>query len=103
MTEKPSTTDPRRIFPWWGSVCLAVVSYVSLTYGVPLIAHEHPELQQLSQFAPSLAPIITIGFLLLAGQQLYAGSENTKKEQKNVKPDSEVNTVTDSVNHNEKE
>lgn len=55
-------------FPWWGSVLLAVISYSGLKYGLPrLVDHSSP----LIALVPMLAPLSAMGFLLLAGKQLY--------------------------------
>ena len=48
-------------WPWWLSLLLAVIVYPALKYGLagsPLA---------------KLAPLVTIGFLLLAAKQLYDG------------------------------
>ncbi len=48
-------------WPWWLSLLLAVIAYAALNYGLagsPLA---------------KLAPLVAIGFLLLAAKQLYDG------------------------------
>lgn len=48
-------------WPWWLSLLLAVITYAGLKYGLagsPLA---------------KLAPLVAIGFLLLAAKQLYDG------------------------------
>lgn len=55
-------------WPWWLSICLAILSYSGLKYGLPLLAGEEilPE-----DFLKLLAPLVAMGFLLLAAKQLY--------------------------------
>lgn len=61
-------------FPWWGSILLAVVAYCGLKYGVgQLFPGEH----RLISIFQLLAPLAAMGFLLLAGKQLYDGEQET--------------------------
>ncbi len=55
-------------FPWWGSVILAIITYYGLKYG---LATYLGDTAPLVRFARLLAPILTVGFLLLAAKQLY--------------------------------
>lgn len=58
-------------FPWWGSIILAILGYTGLKYGVPKLITEDSALAPLVGLVPLLAPLLAIGFLLLAGKQLY--------------------------------
>ncbi len=65
-------------FPWWCSVLLAIVAYYGCRYGiVELLGEDH----RLIDFGQLLAPITAMGFLLLAGKQLYDGEETEHDEQ----------------------
>jgi hypothetical protein len=55
-------------FPWWGSVLLAILTYCGLKYGsARIIATD----SALGGLVPLFAPLAAMGFLLLAGKQLY--------------------------------
>lgn len=61
-------------FPWWGSIVLAILAYCGLKYGmVELLPDEH----RLTGLFRLLAPLAAMGFLLLAGKQLYDGTQET--------------------------
>ncbi len=55
-------------FPWWVSILLAIASYYSCKYGLVTIVGEEAPLTGLFEL---FAPIIAMGFLLLAAKQLY--------------------------------
>lgn len=55
-------------FPWWGSVILAIGSYYGLKYGSHYVLAPNSPLFGL---IPLFAPLSAMGFLLLAGKQLY--------------------------------
>ncbi len=59
-----------RRFPWWGSVLLSIAAYYGLKYGIPKFADLS---SSTSEFLALLAPLTAMGFLLLAGKQLYNG------------------------------
>jgi len=61
---------PQR-FPWWLSIIIAATSYYLLKYLIPGLVPETSAMYKLSQAAPTIAPIITIVFLLLGAKQLY--------------------------------
>jgi hypothetical protein len=64
-----------RRFPWWGSVLLAILSYFGLKHGsLQIIAAD----SALADLLPLFAPLASMGFLLLAGKQLY---DTEHKEQ----------------------
>ncbi|TKB08153.1 hypothetical protein [Desulforhopalus sp. IMCC35007] len=67
----PSVPEKNRFTPWWLSVIGAIVTYCSLKYVFPELKVASATLQQLFQLGPSLAPVFTIPFLLLAAKQLY--------------------------------
>ncbi len=55
-------------FPWWCSVLLAILTYCGLKYGAPkIVAGDNT----LAGLLPLFAPLAAMGFLLLAGKQLY--------------------------------
>lgn len=55
-------------FPWWGSVVLAIIGYLGCKYGpLYLLDPQH----RLSDLLPQFAPVVAMGFLLLAAKQLY--------------------------------
>ena len=61
---------PQR-FPWWLSIIIAAASYYLLKYLIPGLVPETSAMYKLSQTAPTIAPIISIVFLLLGAKQLY--------------------------------
>ena len=63
--------------PWWGTVLLAILSYYSLKYGAQKIL---PQDHGLHGFLPLLAPLIAMGFLLLAAKQLYDDDPKAPEE-----------------------
>jgi len=83
---------PQR-FPWWLSIIIAAASYYSLKYLIPGLVPETSAMYKLSQAAPTIAPIITIGFLLLGAKQLYdpvPGQEKTTNAASEDTPPDEV-------------
>lgn len=62
-------------FPWWGSVLLAVLAYCGLKYGMVQLMGQESRLISLIRL---IAPLAAMGFLLLAGKQLY---DEDEKEQ----------------------
>jgi hypothetical protein len=79
-------TLPFRL-PWWGSILVAIVVYCGLKYGIPRLQLVNPILQQLSQAAPSFAPILAIPWLLLAAKQLYDTDAGSSPGEKQEPPD----------------
>ena len=73
--------------PWWGSILVAIVVYCGLKYGIPRLQVVNPILQQLSQAAPSFAPILAIPWLLLAAKQLYDSDAGPSPGEKQEPPD----------------
>ena len=75
-------------FPWWGSVLLAILAYCSLKYGVIQLLPAEKRIVALSQL---LAPLSAMGFLLLAGKQLYdnddGGDTNEQEEHDDDTPE----------------
>lgn len=73
-------------FPWWGSVLLAIATYYGCKHGIPQFLGEDHRLADLGQL---LAPITAMGFLLLAGKQLYDGDteDKQKTDQQDMPPD----------------
>ncbi len=71
-------------FPWWGSVLLAIASYFGLKNGAQYILAEDSPLFGL---IPLFAPLIAMGFLLLAGKQLY-DDEGVQTPPSDENPDS---------------
>lgn len=67
-------------FPWWGSVLLAIAAYYGLKYGTPKIL---PADTPLADLIPLFAPLSAMGFLLLAGKQLYDDEKETEHSEKN--------------------
>lgn len=81
-------------WPWWLSICLAILSYAGLKYGLPLLVGEEilPE-----EFLKLLAPLTAIGFLLLGAKQLYdipSADQDFQNQtgDKNLSPDDEEET-----------
>jgi hypothetical protein len=70
-------------FPWWVSIVLAVLAYCGLKYGlVELLPDEH----RLIGLLQLLAPLAAMGFLLLAGKQLYDGEQKADSGQDSDSP-----------------
>ena len=66
-------TDSRhsRGIPWWAYVSIAAILYIALKYLAPAVPTEIPWIRILLQAGPLLAPIVSIGFLLLGAKALY--------------------------------
>ncbi len=77
--EKPRQRRSR--ITWWNSLLLAICSYIFFKYTAPTLNLQHPVLQELCKASPTFAPIITIGFLLLAAKKLYDGDTNGEDNQ----------------------
>lgn len=60
--------------PWWVSALLAILSYYALKYLVPQLLPG-----TFASFAPKLAPLTAMAFLLHSGALLYEG--DTKSEE----------------------
>ncbi len=86
MTPQETAQPTKSWCPWWLSILAAIIVYSVLKYLVPNLFLENPEMQQLSQLAPQLAPVLTIPFLLLGAKQLYDGVTPDKEEE--IKEDS---------------
>ena len=74
-------------FPWWISVLLAIGSYYGCKYGLVSIVGEEAPLAGLFEL---FAPIIAMGFLLLAAKQLYddaPGDVENEEDDADVKED----------------
>ena len=63
-----NTREIPRHIPWWVHLLLAIAAYVLLKYVLPQIDGLSPNLKGIAE---QLAPIITIVFLVLAGNGLY--------------------------------
>ena len=69
-------------FPWWISVVLAIGSYYGCKYGLVRIVGAEAPLAGLFEL---FAPIIAMGFLLLAAKQLYDDApKNVENEDNDV-------------------
>jgi len=71
--------------PWWLSVLFAILSYSLLKYLVPQLQFAGGTIRNMAVFAPRLAPVTAILFLLLAAIRLYDsdnGSESDDQEDK---------------------
>ena len=70
---------------------IAAASYYSLKYLIPGLIPETSAMYKFSQAAPTIAPIITIVFLLLGAKQLYdpvpGQKEATDSASEDVPPD----------------
>ncbi len=77
-----NTREIPRHIPWWVYLLMAIAAYVLLKYMLPQIDGLSPQLQGLAE---QLAPIITIIFLVLAGNGLYRFS-TPETNDKNDKP-----------------
>ncbi len=77
-----NTREIPRHIPWWVHLLLAITAYVLLKYVLPQIEGISPKMQGIAE---QLAPIITIDFLVLAGNGLYRFS-TPKTEGKDDKP-----------------
>ena len=77
-----NTQEIPRHIPWWVHLLIAIAAYVLLKYMLPQIDGLSPQLQGLAE---QLAPIITIIFLVLAGNGLYRFS-TPETNDKNDKP-----------------
>lgn len=65
-------------WPWWGSVALAIAAYNGLKYGIPKLMDIS---SSTAEFLALLAPLAAMGFLLLAGKQLYDGTPTQDQEE----------------------
>ncbi len=81
MTTQETAQPTKSWCPWWLSILTAIIVYSCLKYLIPNVFSENPEMQQLSQLAPQLAPVLTIPFLLLGAKQLYDGVTPKKEEE----------------------
>ena len=92
MQKKNSALSTR--FPWWLSIILAAACYYSLKYLLPDLVPENSPMYPLSQAGPSVAPIITIIFLLLGAKRLYDPVPDAEKPAEedvdNNKPKSDL-------------
>lgn len=68
-------------FPWWCSVLLAIAAYCGLKYGVTEFFPEESRLIGLIQL---FAPLTAMGFLLLAGKQLYDEDQTTSEKEQTI-------------------
>jgi len=66
----PGLPPPCLRISWWGYVLLAIAGYAFLKYSAPDLAAA-AGYAAFGGFLALLAPIITIGFLLLAAARLY--------------------------------
>lgn len=71
QTEQTPKTSQIRHIPWWVSIICAITTYCTLKYILPDLAPGSQKLNDLFQFGPVAAPVLTIPFLLLAAKQLY--------------------------------
>jgi len=78
-----------RPITWWTSVIMAVVGYCTLKYLIPAFQPQNFILLKLSKAAPTLAPLVAIGFLLLAAKKLYDKNPADADHRKTDKDDME--------------
>lgn len=82
--------------PWWLSVIMAIVSYISLKYLIPDLIASYATHKPLADFLPQTAPLAAMGFLLFAGVLLYDGDEVSRTDE-----DPEADEVQESDNNRE--
>jgi len=71
--------------PWWLSVLLAILSYSLLKYLVPQLQFPGGTIKNMALFAPRLAPLAAIFFLLLAAIRLYDSDDNDRPDDQEGK------------------
>lgn len=74
----------KRMFPWWGYLLLALLSYSLLRLGPAVLFGD--SVAPFRALAGKAAPIAAIGFLLLAANGLYA-NDPPQKESHNSDAD----------------
>ncbi len=72
--------------PWWISAILAVISYLGLKFLVPSILHDRAGLlnQGLAKAAPSLAALVSLGFVFTGIISVILSVIKRKKEDGNA-------------------
>lgn len=85
MSEGP---ENRKRMPWWVSALLAIAAYVALRHLAPLYQPANPTLAGLLAAGPTIAPLVTMFLLLLAGKQLYDDEPEKKDENEGDQPPS---------------
>ena len=71
--------------PWWLSVLLAILSYSLLKYLAPLLQSSGGTIKDIALFAPRLAPLAAIFFLLLAAIRLYDSDDSNRPDDQEDK------------------
>jgi len=74
----------KKVIPWWGYLLLALLSYSLLRFG-PAALFGDPA-GPFRALAGKAAPIVAIGFLLLAANGLYANDPPQKKSRNDDAP-----------------
>ena len=85
MSEGP---ENRKRMPWWVSALLAIAAYVGLRHLAPLYQPANPTLADLLAAGPTIAPLVTMFLLLLAGKQLYDEEPKKEDEDEEARPPS---------------
>jgi len=75
---KESILDILFVLPWWVSVLLAAIAYITLKYIIPSIPTESILLKSIGKIGPQFAPLAALFFLLPAPFSLY--EEKRKKK-----------------------
>ncbi len=78
--------------PWWLSVILAIVSYLSLKHLAPSLAATSAACKPLAEFLPQIAPLAAMAFLLLAAVLLYEGDDDTSLAEKDTEKRNDRNS-----------
>lgn len=82
--------DENQGLPWWLSVTFGALVYCGLKYLLPALVPipttttaDQNLFTHIIGLAPSLAPVLTIPFLLLGAKQLYDGTANEDANSEN--------------------
>jgi len=75
--------------PWWVSVLVATVAYISLKYIIPSIETESILVKSIGTIGPKFAPFVAIFFLLPAPFSLY----EEKRKKKLVDKQKDIETI----------
>jgi restriction system protein len=77
--------------PWWVSVLVAAIAYITLAYIIPLIQTENLVFKSLGKASPGFAPFVALFFLLPAPFSLY----EKKRKQKLVDSQKDLQSIRD--------
>lgn len=72
-------------FPWWGSVIVAIGCYYLFKYGLADLYGTG----ETADFFKLLAPLVAMGFLLLAAKQLYDTDHDWEEDAEEADADQE--------------